>query len=286
MQTRRAAGSALAFFVLGGLAAAPSAHAGNNPITNFTKTDNIFTNLNQQYPNTGAGVPGSGVGIPNQTFLFNPATYTSTNAVAGANKTTNGVTFLLASNASGKDFAEIGSTPLAIATNLFGVTSVSTLTNSYFNPTESITFAGSGGALETFSGVQLHDFNGQGAPINNSFTVNGSATPNLFDQTAFQVNDVGAGGSGNSSNGSFGTYGLDEQTFVLTSAFAGQTLQSITITNSGGGTPILLGVTATTAGAPVPEASTAVSFGLLLALGLGGLVVAAKRRKISGEPAA
>ena len=32
-------------------------------------------------------------------------------------------------------------------------------------------------------------------------------------------------------------------------------------------------------GAPVPEASTTVSFGLLLALGMGGLVVAAKRRK-------
>ena len=31
--------------------------------------------------------------------------------------------------------------------------------------------------------------------------------------------------------------------------------------------------------APVPEASTPVSFGLLLALGLGGLVVAAKRKK-------
>ena len=34
------------------------------------------------------------------------------------------------------------------------------------------------------------------------------------------------------------------------------------------------------AAAPVPEASTTVSFGLLLALGLGGLVVAAKRKKV------
>lgn len=33
--------------------------------------------------------------------------------------------------------------------------------------------------------------------------------------------------------------------------------------------------------APVPEASTTVSFGLLLALGLGGVVIAAKRKKIS-----
>ena len=37
-----------------------------------------------------------------------------------------------------------------------------------------------------------------------------------------------------------------------------------------------------TSAAPVPEASTTVSFGLLLALGLGGLVVAAKRRKTNG----
>jgi len=33
--------------------------------------------------------------------------------------------------------------------------------------------------------------------------------------------------------------------------------------------------------APIPEASTTVSFGLLLALGLGGLVIAAKRKKAS-----
>ena len=32
-------------------------------------------------------------------------------------------------------------------------------------------------------------------------------------------------------------------------------------------------------GAPVPEASTTVSLGLLLALGLGGLVVTARRKK-------
>ena len=38
--------------------------------------------------------------------------------------------------------------------------------------------------------------------------------------------------------------------------------------------------------APVPEASSVVSLGLLLALGMGGLVVAARRKKISGEPAA
>ena len=41
----------------------------------------------------------------------------------------------------------------------------------------------------------------------------------------------------------------------------------------------MLDLTVITAGSPVPEASTTVSLGLLLALGLGGMVVAAKRKK-------
>ncbi len=268
----------LASLTLLGLAAVSPAQAQNTFVTNFTKTDNIFTNLNQQYPTTGTGVPGSGVGVPNASFLFDPATYTSPNAVAGANQTTNGVSFLLTSDSAGRDFSEVGGTPLTVTTNLFGVTSVSTLMNSYFNATENVTFTGSGGATETFSAVQLHDFNVQGGPINNSFTFNGSATPNLFDQTAFQVNDQGAGGSGNSATGDFATYGLDEQTFVLSSAFAGQTLQSITFANNGGGTPLLLGITASS---PVPEASTTVSLGLLLAFGLGGVVLARKKSAVA-----
>jgi len=36
-------------------------------------------------------------------------------------------------------------------------------------------------------------------------------------------------------------------------------------------------------GAPVPEASTTASFGLLLALGMGGLVIAAKRKKAASS---
>ncbi len=284
MSTSRPAILALASLTLFGLAAVSPAQAQNSYITNFAKTDNIFTNLNQQYPTTGPGVPGSGMGVPNASFLFNPATYTSPNAVSGANKTTNGVSFLLTSDASGRDFAEIGGTPLTVTTNLFGVTSISTLTNSFFNANENVTFTGSGGATQTFTAVQLHDFNGQGAPINNSFAFNGSATPNFFDQTAFQVVDTGAGGSGNSSNGAFGTYGLDEQTFLLSSVFASQTLQSITFTNNGGGTPLLLGITATPGGIPpVPEASTTVSLGLLLALAGMAAVIRRKRQVNCGQ---
>ena len=49
-----------------------------------------------------------------------------------------------------------------------------------------------------------------------------------------------------------------------------------TFTTSGTSFNLVPGITA-----PVPEASTTASFGLLLALGLGGLAVAAKRKKVA-----
>lgn len=260
-----------------------SAHAQTNyPITNFTKTNNIFPNLNQQYPHTdpGTAIPGSGVGAPNQTFVFDPATYTSPNAVAGANQTTNGVTFTLTSDPAGHDFTEINnlvSGTLTIPVSIADATSVHFLINSYFNPSANFTFTATGGVSETFSGVQLHDFNAQGSPRNDSLTFNGNPTPNLLDQTTFQVVDVGAGGTGNSTNGSFATYGLDEDSFLLDSSFVGQTLQSITIT-ANGSNPILLGVTVTgvTPAAATPEPG---SMALLIGLGLSGAGCLVRRRK-------
>ncbi len=258
------------------LTAAQPAHAQSFTPVPFAKTDNIYTNLNQQYPHSGTGTPGSGVGTANQTFRFNPATYTSPNAVAGANKTTNGATFTIASDAAGHDFAEIGNgSSLVVPTSLAGVSQVSILVNGYNNPGATFTFAASGGATETFSSIQLHDFNGQGTPRNDRFTINGTS-PDFLDQTAFQVIDVGAGGSGNSSNGAFGTYGIDEDTFILSSAFVSQTLQSITITAQGD-TPIVLGISALTP-APEPSQLSALAIGLL---GLGTLAVRAKRRPIA-----
>jgi hypothetical protein len=38
--------------------------------------NNIYTDLNQNFPNTGAGTPGSHTGTPDATFVFTPWTYT------------------------------------------------------------------------------------------------------------------------------------------------------------------------------------------------------------------
>ena len=54
--------------------------------------------------------------------------------------------------------------------------------------------------------------------------------------------------------------------------------QGLVITGTGN---VTLDIAATPA--PVPEASTTVSLGLLLALGMGGLVAAGKRKKVSAE---
>ena len=53
-------------------------------------------------------------------------------------------------------------------------------------------------------------------------------------------------------------------------------ITGVGINSSGGDEAFLL-----RPNAPVPEASQAASFGLLLALGIGGLMVASRRRKVS-----
>ena len=78
------------------------------------------------------------------------------------------------------------------------------------------------------------------------------------------MTDVGAGGTGNSSNGAYTTYDLTEQSYLLNPAFAGQTLDSVTITPNGG-TPLVLGLTA-----DVPEPGTwAFIMGVALLFGAG-----------------
>ena len=262
---------------LGLLTCVPAAVATQQDfVTSFNKVNNIYTNLNQQFPNTGSGTPGTQVGTPNATFFFDPATYTSPNAAAGANRTTNGTTFLLSSDTSGHDFTEIGSdgvaSTLTIPIDLANVTSFHTLMAAYNGGSANVTFLGSGGAAETFS-ITLPDFY-TGANINQSSAVNGSATNNLFDQTVFQVNDVGAGGTGNSATGGNGTYDLTEQSYVLSGAFANQTLTSVTITQTGG-TPLLLGMTA-----DVPEPSTWAA----MLVGMGLLACVLRRRVGTRRP--
>jgi hypothetical protein len=126
-----------------------------------------------------------------------------------------------------------------------------------------VTFTGSGGATETFSNIVNPNFAG-GTPINEASAVNGSATDNLFNQTALIVQDVGAGGTGNSTTGFFANYNLTQQTYILDSEFAGQTLVSATFTTPGFAT-ILLGLTVSSESSiatPEPNSLLLVAFAL------------------------
>ncbi len=97
---------------------------GNSAGAN-TGGNNIYTNLNEQYPNTGAGTPGSEIGVANASYIYNPATYTSANFVAGSNSNAAaGISFDIASNATGQDFEQLynGAT-LSINATPFSVSS-------------------------------------------------------------------------------------------------------------------------------------------------------------------
>src|SRR5262249_31018866 len=89
------------------------------------------------------------------------------------------------------------------------------------------------------NGTDTRDFF-QGSFAN---TINGTTTQNAFSVSGVQD----AGGTGNVNTGATGTYNIDEQVFNLSAAFATQTLTTIKITGLGGGTPILLGLTAVAA---------------------------------------
>ncbi len=224
--------------------------------TDFTKDNNIYTNLNQQYPNTGAGVPGSEVGVANASSIFTPPPTGASNL---QNDVNNGVSFKLTSDAAGHDFQQLYSgQSLTIANNVSNANVVYALVAAYFGTSTNVTFTGSGGATETFSNVGIPDFNG--GSINYT-----SAT--LNDQTVFQVHDVGAGGSGNSVAGDYNYYSLTELSFTLDPSFAGQTLTSTSFYSNGDTTLVLaetIGSTDGVAGA-VPEPST----WLLMGLGVG-----------------
>ena len=91
------------------------------------------------------------------------------------------------------------------------------------------------------------------------------------------VPDNGFAGPPPGNNGLFTKYTFN---VTATGPFTGLTFSSPTpIHVIGGGTLELDDISVTAS--PVPEASTTVSFGALLALGLGGLVVAAKKKKVA-----
>jgi uncharacterized delta-60 repeat protein len=212
-------------------------------LTDFAKTDNVYTNLNEQFPHTGTGTPGSGVGTPGATFVFDPAPSAVAAAgyapgyVAGSNAANNGITFTLTSDASGHDFDEInGGQTTTVPVNLTGVRTIYALMSAYDGQTFDATLTGADGTTATYSDVSLPDFNG------GSVNTTGG---NVADQTVFQVNDVGGGGTGNSTTGDTTNYGLTEVAFGVPADLSGQALASISFASHGYMT-LLLAVTAVT----------------------------------------
>ncbi|MBS0664269.1 MAG: hypothetical protein JSR48_13465 [Verrucomicrobia bacterium] len=250
----------MALGVLVALAWAGAARAQVVFFTTWSKTNNIYTNLNQEYPASGVGVPGSGIGTPNATFLFDPTIYATANAVPGSNYATNGVTFLIASDSSGRDFAEVNTGQSLVVPIGQGLTSVHLLMAAYNGTSVNLTLTGADSSTETFSNVNLPDFNGGGVQ-NQSAAVNGSSFTNFFEQTVFQVVNVGAGGTGNSSNGAFNTYNLVEVSLILGPTLSSQSLTSITL-NSNGYMTLLLGVSGLPTAVPEPAPLALLLLGL------------------------
>jgi hypothetical protein len=242
--------------------------------------NNIYTDLNQNFPNTGAGTPGTHTGTANATFVFTPWTYTPPAAAAtgvpftspSAPLGNNGISFQLNSNGNGQDFAQIGTSgptgytspnPLTVNIGQSNVSTVYALMSSYDNQSFSVTFNGTGGS-QTFSNILLPDFNGGGF-------VN-SCSGGLCVQTVYTVNDVGGDGTGNSPNGATNTYDLTELALTFNSALAAGLLDSATFTSNGYET-LLFGVSTVTTGStsalPLPATLPLFATGLA-ALGLLG----------------
>lgn len=134
-----------------------------------------------------------------------------------------------------------------------------------------IKFVGSAGASLTFpliAGENIRDYyHGAWAnTLNNGIA--GVEAINAFS-CVDPANCLGSGATGNVQTGNHGAYVVDEQDFSLGTTFAGQTLTQIVLsdTATGGGTPILLGVTVGAAGDARPAVS---SGGVVSASAFGG----------------
>ncbi|HWB53663.1 MAG TPA: dockerin type I domain-containing protein [Tepidisphaeraceae bacterium] len=136
-----------------------------------------------------------------------------------------------------------GGGTLIINTSVHAARDIYTLINAYAPSPgahlATVEFIGSAGADEIFTlvnGVDVRDFY-LGSWAN---SINGTTT-----QNAYEISNVqGGAGTGNVLTGLNGTYHVDEQFFHLLPAFLTQTLTQIKLTALGGGTPVLLGVTA------------------------------------------
>lgn len=136
-----------------------------------------------------------------------------------------------------------GTVSITIPVNIAKVKTVYTLMNTEWGSSQTglitITFTGSGGATWTFEltgGVNVRDYN------------NGNYTDTCICQLP---GSVGQSGTINAWTSTSGQQRLDEQIYELPAAFATQTLESITITDSGNENvqrAILAAVTVSTVG--------------------------------------
>lgn len=251
------------------LTTAVPASAATTYVTGFDKTSNIYTNLMQQYPNTGPGTPGSRTGTANASYLFTPQA-TGEGHPENVNYADNGISYLLTSDAAGRDFAEVGTADFGVAslTLPIGVANASTLyllAGAYNGSSFNITLNATGGVSRTFSDIALPDFNG--GAIN-------SVSGDVADQTVFRVYGQGAGGTGNSSNGAYNNYSLTQVGFTLGDAFKGRTLTSATITGNGYETLILGATVVSPDVSAVPEPA-----GWAMMIGGFGIVGGSLRRR-------
>lgn len=248
-----------------------SAEAAQIYVTDFAKNNNIFTNLNQEYPHSGTGTPGSGVGTPNASVLFTPQA-TGQGNPNNVNLANNGVNFQITSDAAGHDFAQIdANTTESVAIGLSNINNLYLLMSAYNGGNlATITLTGSAGATQTFANIYLPDFNGGAGASGYS---GGGAGYTV--QTVYNVTNVGAGGTGNSSNGAYNNYNLSEVGLTLGAQFAGQSLVSAEILSLGY-EPLLLGVTAVTPDT-IPAVPEPASWATMV--GGFGLIGAALRRR-------
>jgi len=154
-------------------------------------------------------------------------------------------------------------------------------TNGTVNPGDSVGTLGITGNFTQGSGGTLDiEFNNS---VHDLLNVSGLATTG----GTLDVNYLGAGGLNTGATFAFLDYGTLASSISPSLFFSNESANG-TIVGHNGFTYMVINDTAnksldlqvTQVGAPaVPEASTTVSFGLLLALGMGGLVVAARRKK-------
>ncbi len=229
-------------------------------------------------PATATVVPIDISGIANYSWSI----FSGGNTIPTGNQVYNGLPFDIPSGANNAWIAFNGSSPTSVTVNI-GVADVTTVyslidtiwgqpgPNSYV----SLKFLGSGGASYTdylIGNSDIRDFNGPSYftdAINNTTTINAWTGPNYSTSGCF--------------NNAPCHHRLDDQIITLPSAFATQTLTSLTITDTGSSgfqRSFLAALTLNTAAtSPVPEPSTLLLVGLAFASAMTARRYAKRQRR-------